>query len=346
MVTVVITSVALSALCFIFFKPILWAVGATRKNISSDVAKYFSQYYLILLFELPLLIINSSSGMFIRGEGNPALYMKMNIVSVLLNFILDYIFTVKLGFGVSGIAIASLISAAVVFAWNILFFAKFSKVYKFGAFKFEKDVLRNTIFNGSSECIGEMSMCISMFAYNLVIMKYIGLDGIAAFTIVGYVSYLFSMVIVGFGQGIVPLVSFSYGAKDFTLAKTLRKITNALVVLTAFAIMILMFFISPWYSSLFAKDSDVTEMVHSGLLIYMLSFPLSGINTIVSFYFTSCGKAKESAIISSARGLVILLIAIFTLPPLLGITGVWLVGPITECATIILSLLFISREKK
>lgn len=74
------------------------------------------------------------------------------------------------------------------------------------------------ILNGSSEFIGEMSTGIAMFAYNFVIMRKAGADGVTAFTIAGYVAYAFSMVIVGFGQGASPLISFAYGAKEKKLA--------------------------------------------------------------------------------------------------------------------------------
>ena len=77
----------------------------------------------------------------------------------------------------------------------------------------------------------------------------------------------------------------------------------------------------------------------------MSSFAFAGVNTIASFYFTSIGKAKESAIISASRGLVVLMIAIFTLPALLGITGVWLVSLTTESVTLLFSLLYIKRYK-
>jgi Na+-driven multidrug efflux pump len=80
--------------------------------------------------------------------------------------------------------------------------------------------------------------------------------------------------------------------------------------------------------------------------IFALSFLFAGINVITSFYFTSIGKAKESAIISSARGLVVLLICIFTLPPILGMLGVWLAAPITEIITLALSLIFIVKDSR
>lgn len=340
MATVTFISVSLSVVVFILFHPIIWAVGA--KGI---IARYFSEYYLILLFELPIMVINCSFGMFIRGEGNPQYFMGTNILSVALNIVLDYVFAARLGWGVRGIAFASLIAAFVAFVCNCLFFLFKSKVFKFGRFAFSKNDFRETILNGSSEFIGEMAMCFAMYAYNFVILRKIGIDGITAFTIVGYVSYLFSMVIVGYGQGVVPLVSFAFGAKDFALARRLRKITVMLVLFSALAVMIFMVFALNWYSGLFAKDASISAMVRSGVLIYMFSFPLAGFNTILSFYFTSIGKAKESAVISSSRGIVVLLICIFTLPVIFGITGVWFVGPVTEGVTILLSLMYMYKER-
>lgn len=338
--TVVIVSIVLSLLVYIFFTPIKKAVG-----VSGLVEQYFNDYYLILLFELPLMIINSSLGMFIRGEGSPAFYMNSNILNVVLNIILDYVFTVRLGWSVKGIAFASLISTFITLIMNMLFFAIKSKLYKFARFSFCKKDFMETLFNGSSEFIGEMAMCVSMYAYNFIILRKIGIEGITAFTIVGYVSYIFSMIIVGFGQGIVPLIGFSYGAKNWELAKKIRNTTICFVVGSGVFVMILMLFASSWYSRIFTKEQAISSMIKSGILIYMFSFPLAGFNTIASFYFTSIGKAKESAVISFSRGLFLLLINIFILPSLFGMTGVWFVGPVTESVTLILSCIFMLKEK-
>ncbi len=81
------------------------------------------------------------------------------------------------------------------------------------------------------------------------------------------------------------------------------------------------------------------------MAVFSVSFLLSGVNVITSFYFSSIGKAMESAVISSARGLVLLLACIFILPPMLGMTGVWLVAPITEGLTLMLSLFFLIRDR-
>lgn len=315
-------------------------------NAKGQTGTFFKAYYGIMLLELPIRMINSSFGMFIRGEGKPQYFMKMNALNVLLNIILDYIFVRWFQWGVQGVALASLLSVVVTLLFVIRFFVKKSKVYKIRRFTFSADVLRSTLFNGSSEFVGEMSLCISMFAYNYVILKYIGINGVTAFTIVGYIAFIFNMVVIGFGQGIVPLVSFSYGAEEPLLAIHLRRLTNFMVLAVGGVVMLLVAAGAGGYSSLFVKSEEVRTMVGAGAAIFGLSFLFSGTNAIASFYFTAIGKAKESAVISSARGLVILLICIFTLPSMFGMVGVWLVAPVTEVITLFLSLGFMYQDKK
>lgn len=330
--TTIAFSVLTGLLVALFLEPVLDILGA-----KGMVRNYFRTYYGILLLELVVMVVNSSFGMFIRGEGEPQYYMKVNIVSVLTNVELDYLFAVVLHMGIAGIAFASLISAVVSFVLILYFFLRKAKVYRLGRFSFSAAVLKRTLLNGSSEFVGEMSTGIAMFAYNYVIMRRIGVDGVTAFTIVGYVSYVFSMIVIGFGQGASPLVSFSYGAGEYGLARRLRRRTNVLVFTIGAVIFLVMVFLSRWYSGLFVKKDAIQEMVQSGMTIFMVSFFFSGVNAVTSFYFTAIGKAFESAVISLSRGLVVLLACIFVLPTFLGMTGVWLAAPMTEIITVCIS---------
>ena len=338
-VTTVVAAVMTGLLVALFFEPVLDVLGA--KGL---VREYFRTYYGILLLELVVMVVNSSFGMFIRGEGDPQYYMKVNVVSVLTNIALDYIFAAVLRAGIAGIASASLISALVSLGLILYFFLRKAKVYRLGRFSFSLDVLRRTLFNGSSEFIGEMSTGIAMFAYNYVIMRRIGVSGVTAFTIVGYVSYVFGMIVVGFGQGASPLVSFSYGAGEHGLAGRLRRRTNGMVCAIGAAVFVVMGLLSEWYSGLFVINDAIRGMVQSGMMIFMVSFFFSGINAVTSFYFTSIGKSLESAVISLSRGLVVLLACIFVLPAYLGMTGVWLAAPVTEFVTICISGMLVRRD--
>lgn len=340
-VTTGIVTAAISCIMVFCFRPMLWLLGA-----EGQVAGYFREYYGIMLLELPVMVVNSSFGMFIRGEGRPEFCMKVTVLNVVLNVVLDYVFAASLGLGAAGIALASLLSALVSSGCSLYYFRKKARVYHLGRFRFIGEVFVRGILNGSSEFIGEMSTGIAMFAYNFVIMRRIGADGVTAFTIVGYVAYLFSMVIVGFGQGSSPLVSFCYGAEEKALAADIRRRTSRYVSVGGVTVFLVMAGISDWYGGLFVASEHVRAMVGGGILIFMVSFFFSGVNSITSFYFTATGRAFESALISFSRGLVVLLACIFLLPAVFGMTGVWLAAPVTEAVTLGITGWCLWREGK
>lgn len=341
----VMTTAAVSALisCIMIFcfQPLLSVLQAEE-----PVIRYFQEYYRIMLLELPVTVINSGLGMFIRGEGNPAYCMKVSILNVLLNIILDYLSAGCFNGGIAGIAVSSLLSAFVSLACILYFFVRKAKVYRLGRFRFSGKLCIRSVLNGSSEFIGEMATGIAMFAYNYVIMRKIGVDGVTAFTIAGYVSFVFSMVIIGFGQGAGPLISFCWGAEEKKLAADIRKRTNRYVLLAGAAFFLLMAAGMDWYSRIFVRSEAVGKMIRSGMLIFITSFFPAGVNSIASFYFTASGRAVPSAVISFSRGLLILLICIFTLPALFGMTGVWMAAPVTEMLTLVLTLFFLYRKKQ
>lgn len=344
--TVVITFVSscvTAALCYVLFTPMLHVLKA-----EGIIASYFREYFTLMLFEYPLLVLSTSFGMFMRSDGKPEFSMLVNIVNVVFNGVLDFIFSKYLGWGIKGIAVASIISAVVTVLLGVIFFLRISINYKFSKFSFNGKDVKNTFLNGSSEFIGEMASCISMFCYNFVIMKYVGVDGVSAFTVAGYTIYIFSMVTIGFGQGMCPLVSFVYGGKDFKTAASLRKVTNAFVFASGVVFAMFLLLANNWYSSLFVKSEIVQKMTQEGIKYLSFVFLITGFNVIGSMYFTSCGKALPSAIISMLRGIVILLICIFTLPKILGMTGVWLTSPVTEAVTLVVTFIFIKvySEKK
>lgn len=329
----------ISVVMFFCFGPMLRVLHADEQVII-----YFREYYRIMLLELPVMVVNSSFGMFIRGEGSPRYFMKVSILNVLLNILLDYLLAGCFHKGAAGIAAASLTSAVVSLLLLLYYFRKRARIYRLGKFCFSGEVCVQALLNGSSEFIGEISTGITMFAYNFVIMRQIGVDGVTAFTIVGYVAYAFSMVVVGFGQGASPLISFCYGAGEKMLASDIRKRTNRYVFGAGAAVFLLMAAGAGRYGSLFVQNEHVVGMVRSGVRIFMVSFFFSGINAITSFYFTAIGKALESAAISFSRGLVVLLACIFTLPALFGMTGVWLAAPVTEAVTLMITGGLLSRE--
>ena len=346
MVLTLLVSAAISLLFAFCFNPLMKLL-----KVSAELSPLFKDYYSVFLIFCPLMVLDSVFGMFMRADGKPQVYMLINILTLILNAVLDYVFAARLGFGIKGIAYASLGTLLLSVILCSLYFLKLGKTkqdesgLKFGRFSWNREEIAKTFLNGSSEFIGELAGCISMYCYNFVLLKYSGKDGVAAFTILGYSIFIFSMITIGFGEGMCPLVSFCFGAKEAKLCRDLRKITNRFIFAFGVIFAVVLFFGSETYARIFVKEGAVIGMVTHGLKLFVPVFLLQGFNMIASMYFTSCGMAKESAIISSARGIVILLISIFAFSALWGLDGIWLTAPATELLTLGITVYFSGKKE-
>lgn len=340
-VTATIICILTSLVVLGLFTPILKVLRA-----NGNLSVYFTGYYRIMLFNYPLMIIGTILGMFIRVDGKPQVCMIVSIISCILNAILDYILVGRLAMGVQGSAIASLIVQAIAVIVQFMYFIKPSLGIRFRSYRFDRAANKETIFNGSSEFIGEMASAISMFAFNYVLMKYVGTEGVAAFTILGFTVYGYSMIAIGFGQGLTTLVSVCWGAEEQKTAMQLRIMTNKILfgIGALFAVFFLV--LGRRYAGIFGCSSSVMDMVSAGFRFYAVTFLIMGYDVINSMYFTSCGDALSSALISSLRGIILLLAFTFIFPAIWGMTGVWMAAPATEALTAIVSIWLIAKQKK
>lgn len=108
------------------------------------------------VFVVPV-IFNILLGISLQSMGKPQLYMVGNLLSVVLNIILDLIFICVFDMGITGAALASGISATIVF---ILFFSNFISKDSFlrvGRWKVDFKAIGRMVYNGSSEAITQFS---------------------------------------------------------------------------------------------------------------------------------------------------------------------------------------------
>lgn len=123
---------------------------------------------------LMILVVSLVSGMV-------ALYLVIRYHKFILRCFIDCM-------GIRGSAVATLAVQIVAVVLQFAYFFRRDRNIRFCIFSFDKDVNREMIFNGSSEFIGEMASAISVFAFNYVLMKYVGTEGVAAFTVLGFVN--------------------------------------------------------------------------------------------------------------------------------------------------------------
>ena len=158
-------------------------------------------------------------------------------------------------------------------------------------------------------------------------------------------SFVF-MPVFGLNNGMVPVVSYNYGAARLDRVKKTVKLT----IITATAIMAVgfaIFQIAPeQLLAFFNASADMASIGSVALRIISFSFLLAGFDIIAGSVCQAIGNPFYSLIVSVCRQLLVLLPVAW----LLSLTGrlelVWLAFPVAECVSLVLSITFLRRTMR
>ncbi len=141
--------------------------------------------------------------------------MWVNIAVSLLNIVLDALLIGYFKLGIETAAWASVLSMLI---GTLIFLYPF--IMKKVALRFTKpkvDVKEflYVIYNGSSVFLGNISGSIMAIITNGFLLYYGGPVAVAAFSVVTYIDALMLPILSGMVDSILPVISYSYGAKDY-----------------------------------------------------------------------------------------------------------------------------------
>lgn len=301
------------------------------------------KYLFIISFFTLFYLLSYGFEIFIRIEGNPAYSMLCNGAGAVINIVLDYIFIVHLHWGITGAALATgmaQLGTALSLGGYLAFKAKKLK-FKFTKFDFR--AMGTLCFNGSSEFLTEIATGIVIMAFNINIMRMIGEKGVSAFGIIGYISTLVTMTMIGFSQGLQPIISYNYGAEKYDRIKKVLKIGITTVTVLGIMFYLAINFFAKDIISMFVKnDQNLFMITREAVRIYSFTYILMGINIIISAYFTAIEDALISAVLSILRGIIFINTLLYLLPLVFESRGIWLSAPANEIITLIFSFVIFS----
>lgn len=178
-------------------------------------------------------------------------------------------------------------------------------------------------------------------------MKYAAENGIAAYGVIMYVSFIFMAFFFGYAIGIGPVIGYQYGAGNKLELKNLLKKSMILTLISATIMTVIAeVFAGPIATVFVGYDEKLREMTKLAMHLYSFSFMLCGFNIFGSAFFTGLNNGTISAIISVLRTLVIQVAAILILPIIMGMDGIWLAIVVAEGLTLIITGTFIITNKK
>ncbi len=345
----IILGVFLCVIVRIFLKPLMLVFGATP-----DILEYSLTYTGITSFGFPFLIFSNGASHLIRADGSPKYSMACMLSGAVLNTILDWLFVLVFQWGIAGAAWATVIGqvvSALMAAWYLLHYRSVTLTVR--EFRPRWIYIGRTMALGAANCFNQLAMMVVQVVMNNTLKYYGAVSSygseipLACAGIIAKVGMIFFSFVIGLSQGLQPIVSFNYGAKQYRRVR--ETYFRAEFVATLISIVgFLCFQLFPHQIiSIFGTGSDeYFRFAQRYFRIYMFCTFLNGIQPITSNFFTSIGKASRGIFLSLTRQIICLLPLIVIFPMLWGIDGVMYAGPVADSVAAILSVIFIVVEMR
>ena len=293
--------------------------------------------------------------MLIRLDGSPRYAMWLQVVSAVINIVLDWIFIFPLGWGVMGAGFATSIACFTAGIMALTYFIKFSSTLKFCRIdlniKSAKKTLRNTwtmIKLGSSTFLSEVAMSVTMLAGNYMFMRLLHEDGVAAFAVACYLFPVIYSVNNSVAQAAQPIISYNYGAHNHSRVRQALHISMFTAMICGICVTAFLWFAAHPIVLMFLDPSATAfNLAVEGMPLFALCALCFAINVAAIGYYQSIAKPGLSAAYTALRGVIFSVPCLILLPKSIGVPGLWLAIPLAELLTLaVIAVVWVCRLKR
>ncbi|MDO4336701.1 MAG: MATE family efflux transporter [Eubacteriales bacterium] len=343
----ILTGVVLMVLGLLFYKPVLYAFGA-----SDTTFPYAGEYIRIYLLGTVFVMISVGMNPFINSQGFGNMGMLTVLIGALLNIVLDPLFIFVLHMGVQGAALATILSQMCSAVWVLKFLTgkRAALRLKKEAMKIQWARVQRIVALGISGFIMAFTNSLVQVVCNATLQAYGGDLYVGVMTVLNSVREIFTMPVMGITNGASPVMSFNYGEKAYNRVKqAIRFVTVICVGYTLLAWGILKLF-PEFFIRIFNNEPKLIEAGIPALHIYFFGFCFMALQFTGQCTFVALGKAKKATFFSLFRKAVIVTPLTLLLPRIanLGVDGVFWAEPISNliggCACFITMLLTVLPE--
>lgn len=317
---IALSSCFIGLLCFFLGGPALTALGA-----GPEVARLATEYLRVYAVFLPLIAGFFAIDNYLRICGKQRYSMVMNVVTALLNILLDFLFIAVLGYGVWSAALASCVSLTFGLVLGLLPFLGNRLPLSFVRSGIPLRQFLHLLANGSSELFSNIASSLLMLILNTVLLRLGGSTAVAACSVVLYVDSIVSSMVYGLADSMQPAISYCYGCGLPKRVRALEKRVLASAAGLSIGTLLLMRFGGGCLISLFVQQNDQTllDMSLRAMELFSLSYLVSWADACLSSYLTALDQPGRSLAVSLCGTLVFPILALAILAPVWGLDGVW-----------------------
>ena len=298
-------------------------------------------YGRICMIGLPGFVLQMAFQTFFMAAERPQLGTMMSLVSGVVNIVFDALFVWAFRWGVAGAAAETALAQLVGGIYPLIYFSSprtnKGSLRLLGYTRVIWPYIGRACTNGMSEYVGNIALNIVSICYNLQLMRHLGEDGVAAYGIVIYISFVYAAVFIGYNIAITPIIGYHYGARDVDEQRSLFRKSLVIIGITGILMTLSSELLSGPLARMFVGyDAELTALTVKAIRIYMLCFLICGWNMFVSALFTALQNGVVSAVAAFARSLVFELACVWVLPAVMGIDGIWWAVNVAEGLTLVL----------
>ena len=318
---------------YLIMEPMLKFAGGT-----ADTIPYAKDYLSVYLLGTVFVMISNGLNLFINCQGRPGIAMMSVIIGAVLNTALDPLFIFTFGLGIKGAAIATVISQAVSAIWvlSFLFSKKAELRLDFKMMKPRFAVIGKISALGISPFVMASTESLVGFTLNGQLSAYGSTLHVGALTAMQSAMQAVSVPLAGFGQGIIPILSYNYGHGKSERVKECFKITLAVMFSVNLVGMLFMILFPGLIGSMFTEDAGVIEIVKRYMPIFLAGMTIFGLQRTCQNTFVALGQAKISLFIALLRKVILLVPLAYILPTFMGVAGVYTAEAIADATAAIL----------
>ncbi|MBE6756634.1 MAG: MATE family efflux transporter [Ruminococcaceae bacterium] len=323
-----VSSVILTTLGYVFCKPILFAFGASDESFV-----YARDYLNVYLIGTVFSVITTGMNGYINAEGFPKIGMVSIILGATMNIILDPVFIFVFRMGVKGAALATVISQMISAIWvlSFLFGRKAIIQLRKENIRIKKDITKDIFKLGTSNFIMQGTAFLVQVSCNTTLQSFGGDMYVGIMTVANSIREIFMLPVNGIVNGAQPVISFNYGAGDYERTKSGIKFNTYLgAVYTLVAWALVLIFPKVWFG-VFSDDASMAEAGATALRVYFFGFVFMALQFAGQSTFQAVGDAKHAIFFSLLRKAIIVVPLTLLLPRMgLGVMGVFLAEPISN----------------
>lgn len=338
-------SVVLTAVFQIFKTPLLYAFGA-----SDSLVGYAGDYITVYLWGTVFVQLSLGLNTFISAQGNAKTAMYSVLLGAGVNIVLDPIFIFGFGMGVRGAALATIISQGCSAVWVVAYLTGHKTVLRLRRCNMRPHArtIGKIAALGISPFIMQSTESLVSITMNTGLQRYGGDLYVGSMTVLQSVMQMLVMPIQGFAQGVQPIISYNYGARQPARVKeAFRKMLRISFGLTC-VISLLCLFIPGVFARMFTEDAQLIALVKKVMPLFMAGMWAFGAQMACQTTFMGLGQAKISLFLALLRKVILLIPLALVLPKVTqNVMGIYAAEPIADivAAGVTLTAFILSSKK-